>query len=81
MMPQITVTLESDVLRGLERLEKGKKSKFVNAAVRYLMQNICWDRVDFMRLAMHHAWDALHEAKEFELAQIHPDQKTLGDEE
>jgi hypothetical protein len=63
MMPQITVTLDSDVLRGLERLEKGKKSKFVNAAVRYLMQNICWDRVDFMRLAMYHAWDELHACK------------------
>jgi len=62
-MPQITVTLDSDVLRGLERLEKGKKSKFVNASVRYLMQNMCWDRVDFMRLAMHHAWDELHAAK------------------
>lgn len=62
-MPQITVTLDSDVLRGLERLPKGKKSKFVNASVRYLMQNMCWDRVDFMRLAMHHAWDELHSAK------------------
>ena len=62
-MPQITVTLDSDVLRGVERLEKGKKSRFVNAAVRYLMQSVCWDRVDFMRLAMHHAWDELHHAK------------------
>ena len=62
-MPQITVTLDSDVLRGLERLEKGKKSKFVNAAVRYLMQTMCWDRVEFMKLAMYHAWDELHLAK------------------
>ena len=62
-MPQITVTLDSDVLRGLERLEKGKKSKFVNASVRYMMQTMCWDRVEFMKLAMHHAWDELHFAK------------------
>ena len=80
-MPQITVTLDSDVLRGVERLEKGKKSKFVNAAVRYLMQNICWDRLDFMRLAMHHAWDELHDAKEYEMAQLHPDQAKLGSDE
>lgn len=80
-MPQITVTLDSDVLRGLERLEKGKKSKFVNASVRYLMQNMCWDRVDFMRLAMYHAWDELHAAKGYEMSQLHPDQTRLGEEE
>ena len=62
-MPQITVTLDTDVLMRLVRLEKGKKSKFVNAAVKYLMTNVCWDRIDFMHLAMFGAFEELDYAK------------------
>ena len=62
-MPQITVTLDSHVLMRLERLDKGKKSRFVNAAVQYLMKNVCWDRIDFMHLAMFGAFEELDYAK------------------
>ena len=74
-MPQITVTLDSDVLRGVERLPKGRKSKFVNSAVRYMMQSLCWDRVDFMTLAMFNAWDELHLAKNEILEKEEQDKK------
>tara|TARA_Y100000356_G_C11080338_1_gene193677 strand:+ start:31 stop:237 length:207 start_codon:yes stop_codon:yes gene_type:complete len=66
-MPQITVTVDDDVYRALQSLQKGKKSKFANAALRYMIQNICWGRLEYMKLAMYHAWDALHEAKSEEL--------------
>ena len=63
-MPQITVTLETSVLMGLERLKKGRKSKFVNAAVKKLMRDICWDRLDLMQLAVENAWDELDFVKQ-----------------
>tara|TARA_Y100000361_G_C11096130_1_gene309162 strand:- start:155 stop:400 length:246 start_codon:yes stop_codon:yes gene_type:complete len=66
-VPQITITVSDDVYRALQRLEKGKKSKFANSALRYMIQNVCWDRLEFMKLAMFQAWDALHEAKTEEL--------------
>lgn len=49
-MPQITVTLSEATYASILRLPKGKKSRFVNAAVTNAIKVICWDRLEFMEL-------------------------------
>ena len=40
-----------------------------------MMQSLCWDRVDFMTLAMFNAWDELHQAKNEILQKEEQDKK------
>ena len=51
-MPQITVTLSDAVYSAVNQLPKGQKSKFVNACVRDIWFNHCWQRLELVEMFM-----------------------------
>ena len=51
-MPQITVTLSDRVYAAVSQLPKGQKSKFVNACVRDIYFNHCWQRLELVQMFM-----------------------------